>query len=658
MSIPQYIEQRKLPRQDQQKVMVLAGMYQRGAAAMESWAETAKKCVDFAEGRQWTAEVLRKLDLERRPHLTLNKIIPLVRLVVGYHRNNRSDTRALPGDDGTGSDETAEAISRVLKQIAENSEEPYVDAEVFLDGILTGRGFFDTRLDWERNVFGECKVKACDPFSSIPDPDAEDYNLDMGQWFCNSRRLSIDEVEWFYGADAAQMSRPFLHGQIPLSPVTWFNGADGEITPIRAFGSRDDTVPEWWDQLYNNLGWDFVDPYRKTFRVLDFQYWITNLGKVFIDLETGDSVPIPISWDQQRIDKALYHAQQVNNPLVVQTKPIRRVRWTTLLGDMMLYDDWSLYDGFTAQGFFPYFRRGTTKGMVDDLIDPQREINRRRSAEVEIVTRTANGGWLHHKDSLSPEEERKLERFGSRPGVRVKWKGEPHMKPEQIFPSTAPIAHEKLENKSVDDLRQIAGINESALGELDRVQSGRALEARQRQAVIAIQMYMDNFQRTKKLVGKRKLEIIQKHYNEPRIYRIMGENGQFSTVLINAQMMDPVTGVSQIVNDVTRGKYSVIVDDTPLSASFQNAQFEEALLLLKEMQTVLPPALIADILVDLSTLPRKDEIKARIQQAMGLLPAMPGAVGGGAPALGAQQPENAPSLAQGVAGGGAVVEAA
>jgi hypothetical protein len=123
----------------------------------------------------------------------------------------------------------------------------------------------------------------------------------------------MDEIEYYYGAGAVDMVRPFMHGQIPLAPVTYMVGADGLQTPVRAFGNLSDSdIPQWWDQIYNNLGWDFVDPYRKTFKVLDFQYWLTNLGRVFIDLETGDK-------------KCLWHAQQVGNPLVVQTMPIKLI---------------------------------------------------------------------------------------------------------------------------------------------------------------------------------------------------------------------------------------------------------------------------------------------------------------------------------------------
>jgi Phage P22-like portal protein len=651
--MPALLGRRRLPTQDASKVLVLAELWNKASGALATWATKAKECVDFVEGRQYKAETLRAMEMQGRPALTLNKIAPLARLVMGYHRNNRTDTRFLPASTGWSDEATAEAISKVIKEVNENSSMPYVDAEVFMDGLLTGRGFFDTRLDFVDNDLGEAVTKAVDPFTVYPDPDAEGYDLNDGGFICVSRRLGMDEIEFHYGPEAAEFSRPFLRGQVPMGPVTTMSSADGEITPVRAFGSRDSSDrSEWWDSIYNYLGYDFVDPYRKTFRLLDFQYKVTDMARVFIDLETGDRKVIPEDWDDERIKKTLYLAQERNDPVVVDIRPVRRVRWTTLVGDVMLYDAWSYYDKFSIDGFFPYFRRGQTRGMIEDLIDPQKEVNRRRNAELEIVTKTANGGWIYHQDSLDKENERNLKQFGARPGVLVKYKGDVANPPKQIEAGPSAARHERLEEKARDDIREIAGINESALGELDRVQSGRAIEARQRQAVIAIQIYMDNFKRTKLQVGKRQLYIVQTYYTEPRIYRVLGEDGSQTEVLLNHSMMDETAGVNMIINDVTRGKYRITIDETPLSASFQNAQFEEALMLLEKMGNVLPAPLIADILVDLSTLPRKEEIKQRIQLAMPVMPPGPGApMPGGGPATG-----NAPALDQTKSPGGKVLQ--
>lgn len=655
---------RRLPQQDPVKVRLLADRWWRDSQAMSNWATIAKECYDMFEGRQWTQDQIAKLAKQGRPALTFNKIAPLVRLIIGYMRNNRTDIRYLPASEGPATEENAEVLSRVAKQISEMSQLPWVDSETFLDGIVTGRGFWDTRLDFQDNDLGEARIKSLDPFSTYVDCECEEY--DIGRYakrMTVTKWASLDEVEMCYGPQAAAMIRPFIGST--SNAATWsgfpFLDTQGqEITPVRTFAETDDpTMAPFQDFFHTEL----IDQTRKVVRILDQQHAVVRWGPVFIDLETGDKVPVPINWGRVEIEKALYHAQQIGNPVVVDTRPIRQIRWTTLIGDVIVHDDWSPYDTYTITGYFPYFRRGKTGGMVSDLLDPQREVNKRRSSEIDIVTRSANSGWIAHEDSISPTEEANWKANSAKPGFFGKWKGEPGMKPERITPNPPPTAMEKLEEKGRNDLREISGINESALGELDRVQSGRAIEARQRQAVIAVQMYMDNFSRSKELIGRRIMELVQRHYTQERVFRIVGEDGNLSQFIINQAVTDPVTGqVTTRLNDITLGKYSVAVDETPLSASYANAQFEEMMALIEKMgplgQVLLQTR--PDLVVDLSSLPRKKEWANALRMAAGAQPGLVGPDGqplppSGGPAPGGPAPGGAPSLVQAATPGGNVI---
>ena len=604
---------KKLPKQDPFKVLLLAEKWQRAAYAQQRWAEPAKVAVDFFEGRQWTETQLEQMRRQKRPAFKFNMIAPLVRLVLGYHRSNKTDITFLPGQDQRASEALAEALTRIEKVIAEGSHLDYVDTEVFLDGLICARGYYDTRLDFETNDLGEIKTIGADPFSIYPDPDASTYDFnETASHIIQSTFVSLDEIEATFGNQAMELLRPFVLGQTPLAPISSMIVTD-EISPIRTYGERVDIEDTWWDSFYSLVG-DFVDTSRKTIRIIDAQYKVREQKNVMIDLETGDKETLPDKWGKDEIQKAMLYAEAVGSPVQVQRRTVERLQWTTFAGDLLLYDQPSMYDGFTFTPFFPYFRRGITRGMVEDLIDPQMEKNKRRSARIEIVSKSANGGWIYEDQALDPTQERNLQKFGSSPGVNIKYKkGE--TKPEQITPGTPPIAHKQLEQDAEQDLKDIAGINEAALGQEMNVQSGRAIQAKQRQAVLSIQMYMDNFKRSKMLVGKQHLQIVQHWYTEPRMYRIMGKDGKFSQLLLNQEQQDPASGLAAIVNDVTIGKYDVKIDDAPLSDTFLNAQFQEMLLLLEKMGPAVAPymPMFADLIMDMSSMPRKDEWIERIQ---------------------------------------------
>lgn len=630
------------PYQNAETVLLMADRHLRATAAMESWAITAKRCVDYTEGKQWTEQQLMRLDQEDRPGLTFNKIAPLVRLVLGYHRNNRMDAKFMPGFDGTGIEKVATALTQLNKQISQANHEPYVDTEVMMDGIICGRGFYDQRLDFEHNDFGELAISARDPFSIKLDPEGEDYDINKSTFVMEDRWISIEEIEFLYGAGAAALLAPLIRGGQYLGgiPNSLIEFSDA-IMPWRTFGGSSNSMYGTGYQAMEAYLVNAYDRARKVIRLTDCQHYIRVMMRCFIDLETGDRVPIPDNFSFEQIQKVLlyaktkYESRGQSSPLRVQVRPVRRVKWTTMVGDLVVHDKWSPYSTFTISSYFPYFRRGKTRGMVEDLLDPQDEVNKRRSAQIDIVTRTAHSGWMYHEKGISKEMKERIELYGATPGINIEWKGEVGMKPERIEPATPPTAMDKLEEKAGADLKEISGINDSLLGQIDRVQSGRALEARQRQGVLALQIYMDNMSRSKQLVSVKRLEIVQQHYTERRVVRTLGEDGQSAEVIINER-----DEAGEIINNVTLGKYTAVINETPLSSSFIAAQFEELMDLVEK--GIVPIPAIQSIAVDISSLPQKDVIKANIA-ALNMGQPMPNAAGG-APALpappGAQPPQN------------------
>jgi hypothetical protein len=595
----------KLPEQDPQKILLHAQRWVRAADAQRKWAETAKKCVDYLEGRQWAQDDLQKLAREKRPALTLNKIRPLVNLVLGYFLNQRTDIRYLPGLDGMGTAEIAGVLTHVEKQIAELNQMGFQDSEVFLDGLTTGRGYFHTKVCFERNTLGEILTRSRDNFATYLDPDAEEYDINSGTFINFSRWVSFDEIEFHYGEEAAMRLGPFLrHGGVMSGMPTGIVSAEEEASPARRFGMVEDgpNSLSYYDYFH-----DFIDGARKTIRLLDIEHYLRVKRWFFVDLETGSTRAVPDEWDQARIDRALAWAQENGQPVVAQQRVTRRLRNTHMVGDVIVYDAWSPYDTMSVTPFFPYFRRGMTQGMVEPLLDAQDEHNKRRSARLNIIGRSSNGGWQYPRGSLDAQQKANLERFGSTPGFHLEYdtKGGTLPAPTQIQPATTPVAMTQLEQDSENDLKKISGINDASLGMVDQaVMSGAAIERRQRQTIIGLEHYVANFRRTKELLGRKHLALIQQYYTEERIIRATGSGRSQVQIAIN-QMT-----AAGIVNDVTLGTYAVAVDETPMSRSFLEAQFEE-LMNLKQMGMPIPD----DFIIEASSTPRKEELKIAVAQA-------------------------------------------
>lgn len=609
--------------------------WSRAGQGHYEWAQRAVLATDFTENRQWTAAERELLRVEGRPCITKGYIAPLMRLLIGYFRQNGYDISVTPGTDGSGKQVTAETITHLIKMICEANGSRWNDGEVFSDGLIAGRGYWDLRLDFSKSIFGEINERVVDPFDGRIDPEAETYNPDGWGFWSEERWLSISDIFTLFGANGLDAAQILTDGRMPI--VSGTSRFDRETPrPQRGFG-----LEEIFDRGYNTTLMGFnrsldehINLNRKVIRVVDCQHRVLKRVQYLVDLQTGMEKILPTDWPREKIQRVLQWAQLREVPVDIRSGIKKVVRWTTTAADRVLYDGWSPYDDFTIVPYFSYFRRGMTMGAVDALIDSQKEMNKRSSAMLHIVMTTANSGWLEEEGSLDELNSALLSEEGGRPGIRVKYK-KGSTPPQKIQPSIPPTAMKMLVDQSEYDMKQIAGINDSALGNLDQAQSGKAILARQKQSAVGTEMYFDNFSRSKELKGRKIMTLIQSFYTEERIFRTVGDDGNDVLMTINQR-----NAAGEIANNVIMGTYEVVVDEAPMSASFQSAQFEEAI---KMVQAGIP--IPPDILVEMSSMPKKDEIKQRlkeqavVQQTLGRVQAI-----GAAAQLGVQPGQPVPPV--------------
>lgn len=95
-----------------------------------------------------------------------------------------------------------------------------------------------------------------------------------------------------------------------------------------------------------------------------------------------------------------------------QTVTTTEIRMLAFFDNVVLEDIQSPY----KHGFIPFvpficYYQGEDdipSGVVRDLKDPQREINKRRSQELHILNTQSNGGWISEEGAMSPQQEASL----------------------------------------------------------------------------------------------------------------------------------------------------------------------------------------------------------------------------------------------------------
>jgi hypothetical protein len=157
----------------------------------------ADRCNDFFRGQQWNPIDVAMLKLARRPALTINKILSTISNVMGEQIQNRTDISFQPRSGAP--IETAETLTKVFRQIADSNQLDWKRSDVFCDGIISSRGFFDTRLDFTDSMSGEVRIERLNPKNVLIDPDAEDYDPDTWNDVMTTKWVTWQDVEMLYG---------------------------------------------------------------------------------------------------------------------------------------------------------------------------------------------------------------------------------------------------------------------------------------------------------------------------------------------------------------------------------------------------------------------------------------------------------------------------
>lgn len=535
----------------------------------------------FGGGRQWDEEVKKSLESIGKPWLEENVIFSTVNTVLGYQTQSRMDIAYKPR--GYDDQDISDVLSKLTMFIVDQNKFPWIESQVFGDGMIQQRGYYDIRMNFDENVNGDIKIISLDPLDVIPDPDAKSYNPDDWKDVITTKWMPLDDIKVLYGlAKYRQLLKALENsGQDDF-------GSDGFGEERSKFGGIG---------TYNSFYKDPADV--EHVQLIERQWYKLTNRQFWYDLETGDLLPIPDDLAPADIKKIA----RASNYEVIK-RIVKRIRWTVSTQDIILHDDWSPYDHFTIVPFFPYFRRGQTVGMVDNLIKTQEMLNKTYSQILHVINTTANSGWMVEENSLSNMEIEDLDDRGGETGLVLEYKAG-RTAPAKIEPNQIPTGLKDMITSGIDLIRLISGVSETFQGGKGPEVSGVAIQSRVHQSAIQLATPIDNLFRTRNMIAERLLKLIQSFYTSERSFVITSEDAEDGeSEQIDVNQMDD-TG--EILNDVTVGKYDIVIADIPTQITFQNAQFQQAIEM-RKFGVEIPD----DEMVRMSTLARKQQIAKKL----------------------------------------------
>ena len=541
--------------------------------------EKAHQCEEFFAGNQWSQADMTSLRLQRRPALTINKILSTLSTVFGVQIENRAEILFKPSYGSPA--ETAEALNKVWMQIAQNNQLQWVRSELFADGCIRGRGFLDTRLDFSDSLQGEVRITNLNSKNVVIDPDAEEYDPDS--W------SDVHVTKWLTPQDIA----------------IFFSKGDADILKNRdgsAYPYGYDSVERVRDRFGGNQllagYYGILDQHnvRRNVRVLERQYRRLDKAEHFVNVRTGDMRQVPSEWDRDRI---AFYLQNAGPDVSVVKKLVRRIRWTVTADNLVLHDDWSPYKHFTVVPYFPIFRYGKTVGLVENLIGSQELLNKTSSQELHVVNTTANSGWKLKTGALKNMSVEELEMKGAQTGLVLEL--DDVAAAEKIQPNATPQGLDRISYKAEEHIKGISGVSDSMQG-FDREDvAAKAIQTKRSAGATNMGKPLDNLARTDWILARNVLDMVQAHYIEERLFTITHNDPakELETVAVN--QWDE--GEQRIVNDLTVGEYSITVTSQPYRESLEDSQFDQALAM-RERGIAIPDS----VLVENSRLLRKQEI--------------------------------------------------
>jgi len=565
------------------RVKIIDNWFKIADSQQSTWEQAAREDLNFVTGKQWDADDLTLLASQKRPALTFNHLLSLVNLVSGYERQNRTDIRSMPRKGGT--EPVARILNNIIKDILYGCEGEFEQSMAYVYGLITGKGYLGLDISMDDDIInGQIELKNILPFEIRVDPYHSDYDMNDADYLFQFKWMSKNKILRTYASKAKELEELQVD--------------DDDKMPI--FGVETDSYKQ------NPVPGDFhID--KHMYRVKRCYWREYESRTLLINPQDGRifNPELPVSAIKKILQRRP-NLQQID-------RVIPKLNLITKVGNVILDDINDPFNGvwrYPIVPFFAYWYGSDVFGIIRNLKDPQREINKRNSQVLHHLNQSANSRDIYEEGSIVNEQD--FHDVGTKPGFKIVMrKGVPRDKwPEKREPTSVSQGHLVLGDMSENQIKKISGLNTDLQGQKpERQESGVAMESRRRQGLVITESLFDNYRRTKRILGKRMIDFIQKSgaYSQDEVLNLVVD-GKSAQVGINQKQSNEfgrLTG--KVLNDVTVGRYDVVIDETPNTPTARLANFASMLEALK-IGMPIPPELI----VKASDWPNKEEMEQAV----------------------------------------------
>ncbi|MEM1149067.1 MAG: portal protein [Pseudomonadota bacterium] len=586
-------------RDDDSKESILKEARDRAQRAYTYWSPIFSEMraeLAFLYGAQWPREAIDARQAANRPCLTINNLPAHLDQVQGDQRMTTPGIQISPADHQNVSvypeaDETsqgepiqpepipmAEMFEGLIRNIEyrSNAERHYDMA--FQHEIECGLGWLRVLCDYEDDASfdQDAFIKSIpDRFSVLIDPDCKEPDYADADYCFISETVPRLEFEARY-PDA-------MGGSLVTEATNWW-------------GDRDNvTVTEYYRREPMTRELIMLSDGTTTFR--DALKMKGEDGAKVDVLEEMEAAGITVVKRRKVKTFKVLWSKITSQDVLEKERPVpgRMIPVAPVLGKVYEIDGQRKYRGLTR------FAR-----------DAKQMHNLMLSAATERIAMAPKAPYLGTVENFAGHEHLwERSNLDNKAYLPYNYDPEQGVVPQRQDTSLMPVGEVNMAMAMNDMVKATIGQHDASLGAQGNETSGKAITARQREGDVGAFAYQDNLHMAIAKCGRCLVETIPTIYDTQRVARIRHLDGSTARVTLNKTIVDADTGDEVLVNDITVGRFDVIVKAGP---SF-TTQREEAVTALLEFVRVAPntaPALL-DVLARNMDWPGAQQIAKRLK---------------------------------------------
>lgn len=480
--------------------------------------KNGKESEEFYEGKQWDEGLKRLLEQENRAALVLNKTQRSINELSGYERESRTTFKAVPVGEGVDL-RVSDLLNECFSYVVENCNYIMEKSKVFVDSAITGRGLFNLRMDFTKNLEGEVIIERYEwdeaRFGEHNKEDLSDCEV-----LFKEKRFSLSKLKQLFPKKAKELEECYQSlyevNKTGLNDLQEKDYTRGRNSIATIAGDK-----------------NLVDVAQKQFLAIERWMKVYTPTSVFVNDEL-DFYQNVIGYSAKDIAaiRTIINPQSGEPVFYEVPRTIEKVRITKVAGGVLLSDENPAdlpIDDFFLVPVYAHKRKNKFWGKIESVKDSQRELNKRASQEIDILNRMVSYGWIYDEETFAnPEEETRFKENSSRPGFKVKVQdvNNPPKMIEGIKMPTELVQARQAAEAMHDSLMNIVVV---PLGANDN--APKLLQLKQ-QRLTGNEFLFDSLKAAQARVGKLVLRLIQRYFSPERIYRIVSIRNQSKQVML------------------------------------------------------------------------------------------------------------------------------